>query len=85
MRPCDGALLTCRCPSRTSQPPASPKGAQVLTPHQTDAQGQEALLGEPKLRALGVLRLRPPTLVARGASSSRARGSSSLGEAIRQT
>jgi hypothetical protein len=42
------------------------------------------LLGEPKLRALGVLRLRPPTRAVKGMSSRR-RGSSSLGEAIRQT
>lgn len=43
------------------------------------------LLGEPKLRALGVLRLRPPTRAASGSSSSLGVGSSSLGDIKRQT
>lgn len=53
--------------------------------HQTHARGGGLLLGEPKLRALGVLRLRPLTLAVKGTSSSRGWGSSSLGEAIRHT
>lgn len=45
----------------------------------------EDILGEPKLRALGVLRLRPPTRAASGGSSSLNPGSSSLGGTKRQT
>lgn len=55
-------------------------------PTTTGALGRRGvLLGEPKLRALGVLRLRPPTLAVNGTSSSRGCGSSSLGEAMRHT
>lgn len=43
------------------------------------------ILGDPKLRALGVLRLRPPTLAVKGMSSSWARSSSSFGGTIRHT
>lgn len=70
-------------PSHRSQ--VYPQVLTLPTPPQIDALGRGLLLGEPKLRALGVLRLRPPTLVVKGTSSSRCRGSSSLGEAIRQT
>lgn len=73
----DFLATTPKCPPRCSPSPTPP--------HQMDALGRGLLLGEPKLRALGVLRLRPPTLVVKGTSSSRGRGSSSLGEAIRQT
>lgn len=43
------------------------------------------VLGEPKLRALGVLRLRPPTRAGAGGSSSLGPGSSSPGGTSRQT
>lgn len=43
------------------------------------------ILGEPKLRALGVLRLRPVRRVTMGSSSSCSPGSSSMGGTIRQT
>lgn len=45
---------------------------------------REDVLGEPKLSALGVLRLRPPTRAASGGSSSLNPGSSSLGATSRQ-
>lgn len=63
-----------------------PSALPNATPtRQTEALGKGLLLGEPKLRALGVLRLRPLTLAVKGTSSSRGWGSSSLGEAIRHT
>ena len=49
-----------------------------------DDDGDGDVLGDPKLRALGVLRLRPPTRAARAGSCSLP-GSSSLGATSRQT
>lgn len=63
----------------------TPRCSPGAPPPHDRCPGQGFLLGEPKLRALGVLRLRPLTLVVKGTSSSRRRGSSWLGEAIRQT